>query len=86
MDKIALLNDSRMARIAYDFIRSFIEKNRQSHLSRVLAEIKTGPVDPQVYAKHLGAIAALDELEASFKREVFKGEKLERELLDASTR
>lgn len=86
MDKISVLNDSRMARIAYDFLRTLLEKHRQNHLSRILAEIKTGPVDAQIYAKHLGAIAALEELESSFKREILKGEKVERELLDANTK
>ena len=84
MDKISVLNDSRMARISFDFIRPLIEKHRQLYLSRILAETKAGPVDVQVYAKHLGSIAALDELEASFKKEILKGEKIERELLDAN--
>ena len=86
MDKISVLNDSRMARIAYDFLRALLEKHKQNHLNRILAEIKTGPVDAQVYARHLGAIAGLEELESSFKREILKGEKVERELLNANTK
>jgi len=83
MDKISVLNDSRLARIAYDFIRGQLEKTRKDLLARILAELKSGPVDPQIYAKHLGGIAALDEVDAIFRKEVLKGEKIERELLDA---
>jgi hypothetical protein len=86
MDKIAILNDSRMARIVFDAFKQVIEKQKSDLLARLLAETKAGPVDPQTYAKFLGGISALEELESVIKRQVFKGEKIERELLDAATR
>ena len=84
MDKIHLLNDSRMARIVYDSFGKYIAKHRADLLSRLLAMTKTGPVDPQVYAKFLGGIEALDELDSVIRKSVLKGEKVERELLDAA--
>ena len=86
MDKIAILNDSRMARIVFDAFKQVIEKQKSDLLARLLAETKAGPVDPQTYAKFLGGISALEELETVVKRQVIKGEKIEKELLDAATR
>jgi hypothetical protein len=84
MDKISVLNDSRIARIAYDAIKEILEKQKKDILQRLLSETKVGPLDPQVYAKHLGGIAALEELEGSVRKAILKGEKIERELLDAA--
>lgn len=86
MDKIALLNDSRMARIVFDSFKSLIDKHKNDLLNRLLAETKAGPVDPQTYAKFLGGISAIEELEGIIRKQVLKGEKIERELLDAATR
>jgi uncharacterized phage-associated protein len=84
MDKIQLLNDSRMARIVYEQFSQYIQKKRAELLARVLAETRAGPVDPQIYAKFLGGIDALDDLDSVIKKSVLKGEKIERELLDAA--
>lgn len=84
MDKIQILNDSRMARIVYEQFSQYIQKKRADLLARVLAETRAGPVDPQIYAKFLGGIDALDDLDSIIKKNVLKGEKIERELLDAS--
>ncbi len=84
MDKIQILNDSRMARLVYDSFRDVIEKQKKDLLGRLLSETKTGPLDPQVYAKYLGGISALDEFESVVRKQIFKGEKIERELLDAA--
>jgi hypothetical protein len=84
MDKISILNDSRIARIAYEAIKEILEKQKKDLLQRLLAETKVGPLDPQVYAKHLGGIAALEELDAVVRKAIVKGEKLEKELLDAA--
>jgi|GEM_PF-4798946 len=86
MDKIELLNDSRMARIVFESFKGVIDKQKADLLSRLLSETKTGPLDPQIYAKFLGGISALEELESVVKRQINKGEKTERELLDAATR
>lgn len=86
MDKISILNDSRIARIAYDSFKSIIEKQKNDLLARLLAETKMGPLDPQIYAKFLGGISAIEELESIIKRQILKGEKIERELLDESIR
>lgn len=83
MDKISVLNDSRVARIAYEAVRGMLEKTKKDLLARLMAELKLGPVDPQVYAKHLGGIAAIEEIDSIFRKEILKGEKIERELLDA---
>lgn len=84
MDKISVLNDSRLARIGYEFTRALLERGKKDLLARLLSETKTGPLDPQVYAKYLGGISALDEIDSLFRKEILKGEKVERELLDAS--
>lgn len=84
MDKLQLLNDSRMARIVYDQFGQYMNKHRSDLLTRLLAMTKTGPVDPQIYAKFLGGIEALDELDSIIRKSVLKGEKVERELLDAA--
>lgn len=84
MDKIQILNDSRMARIVYDHFDQYTKKLRSDLLSRLLALTKTGPIDPQVYAKFLGGIEALDELDSTIRKNVLKGEKVERELLHAA--
>ena len=84
MDKIRVLNDSRMARIVYDSFGQYLKNHKSSLLSRLLAATKTGPVDPQIYAKFLGGIEALDELDSIIKKNVLKGEKVEKELLDAA--
>jgi uncharacterized phage-associated protein len=84
MDKIAILNDSRMARVIYEAINAILERNKKDLLNRLLSETKSGPVDPQVYAKYLGGISALDELNVFLKKEIYRGEKIERELLDAN--
>lgn len=86
MDKISILNDSRMARIVFESFQSVIEKSKSDLLNRLLGETKLGPVDPQIYAKYLGGISALEELEFTIRKQVLKGEKIERELLDAATR
>lgn len=84
MDKIQVLNDSRMARLVYDTFRDLIQKHRNDLLNRLLSETKLGAVDPQIYAKHLGGIAALDEFDSAVRKQVLKGEKIERELLYAA--
>lgn len=86
MDKIGLLNDSRMARIVFESFKILIDKQKGDLLNRLLSELKTGPLDAQVYAKHLGGISALEELEIVIRKQILKGEKIERELLDAATR
>lgn len=83
MDKLQLLNDSRMARLVFDQLGEYLKKQRADLLSRLIAATKTGPLDPQIYAKHLGGIEALEELEFILKKTILKGEKIERELLDA---
>lgn len=82
MDKIKVLNDSRMARLVFDTIESYLRQHKERHLTRLLSETKTGPLDPQTYAKHLGGISALEELEIALKRDILKGEKTEMELLN----
>jgi len=82
MDKIKVLNDSRMARLVFDTIESYLKQHKERHLNRLLAETKVGPLDPQIYAKHLGGISALEELETALKRDILKGEKTEKELLN----
>lgn len=84
MDKLQILNDSRMARIVFESCEQYVSKHRTDLLSRLLALTKTGPVDPQVYAKFLGGIEALNELESVIRKSILKGEKVERELLDAA--
>lgn len=84
MDKIQVLNDSRMARLVYDSFKSILDKQRSDLLNRLLSETKVGPIDPQIYAKYLGGISALDEFDSVVRKQVFKGEKIERELLDAA--
>jgi len=84
MDKIQVLNDSRMARLVYDSFKSILDKQRGDLLNRLLSETKVGPVDPQTYAKYLGGISALDEFDSVVRKQIFKGEKIERELLDAA--
>lgn len=86
MDKLNILNESRMARVGYSSAKPYIDALRKDLLARLLAQTKVGPIDPQIYAKFLGGISAIDELEALLKREVLKGEKIEKELLDASQR
>lgn len=86
MNQIEVLNNSRMARIAFDAIRHFLEEQKKRTLQRLLSETKTGPLDPQVYAKHLGAISALEELESTLRKEVIKGETTEQELLNEQLR
>lgn len=86
MDKIAVLNSSRMARATYGATKEILDKHRKDLLARLLAQTKVGPVDPQVYAKFLGGISALDELESVIRKEIMKGESIEKELLDASQR
>jgi hypothetical protein len=86
MDKIGLLNNSRMARAAYALLKEYLDKQRKDLLARLLAQTKVGPVDPQIYAKFLGGIASLDELEGVIRREILKGEPIEKELLNASQR
>jgi hypothetical protein len=81
MDKISILNNSRLARIAYDAVREFLEDSKKKLLVRLLSESKTGPLDPQVYAKYIGGIQALEDLETLMKKEILKGEKVETELL-----
>lgn len=65
-----------------DVVKEYIDASKDRLLRRLLAETKTGPLDPQVYAKHLGGISALEELETSIKRDILKGEKTEMELLN----
>jgi hypothetical protein len=84
MDKIQILNDSRMARIVYEQFSQYIQKKRADLLARVLAETRAGPVDPQIYAKFLGGIDALDDLDSIIRKSVLKGERVEKELLDAT--
>jgi hypothetical protein len=84
MDSIQLLNDSRMARIVYEQFSKYIQKKRTELLNRILSETRAGPVDPQIYAKFLGGIDALDDLDSVIRKDVLKGEKAERELLDAA--
>ena len=86
MDKIHVLNQSRMARHVYDVSKSLIEAHKKALLDRLLSETRTGPVDPQTYAKFLGGISALDELDIAIRKSILKGEQIERELLDAATR
>lgn len=86
MDKIDVLNQSRMARHVYDVSKSLIETHKKALLDRLLSETRTGPVDPQTYAKFLGGISALDELDIAIRKSILKGEQIERELLDAATR
>ena len=83
MDKIQVLNDSRMARIVYEQFSKYVQKKRADLLARILSETRAGPVDPQIYAKFLGGIDALDDLDAVIRKDVLKGERVERELLDA---
>lgn len=86
MTQIEVLNNSRMARIAFDAVKSFLDEQKKRILQRLLSETKTGPLDPQVYAKHLGGISALEELESILRKEVLKGEKTEQELLSEQLR
>lgn len=86
MNQIEVLNNSRIARIAFDAVKAFLDEQKKRTLQRLLSETKTGPLDPQVYAKHLGAISALEELEATLRKEVLKGEKTEQELLNDQLR
>lgn len=86
MDRISILNNSRMARMAYDVIREYLEDSRKKILTRLLAEMKNGALDPQIYSKHLGGIQALDDLETLLRKEVLKGEKTEMEILNESAR
>lgn len=86
MNQIEILNNSRIARIAFDAVKSFLDEQKKKTLQRLLSETKIGPLDPQVYAKHLGAISALEELEATLRKEVLKGERTEQELLNDQLR
>lgn len=81
MNHIEILNNSRMARVAFDSVKKFLDSEKNKILARLLSEVKAGPVDPQIYAKYLGGISALEELEFTIKREILKGEKIETELL-----
>lgn len=85
MDRISILNNSRMARMAYDVIQEYLDSSKKRLLTRLLAEMKNGPLDPQIYSKHLGGIQALDDLESLIKKEILKGEKTEMELLNESS-
>lgn len=86
MEKLEILNESRVARHVYEATKRYLDEHKKSLLDRLLAETRTGPIDPQTYAKYLGGISALDELEVALKKTILKGEKTERELLDAATR
>lgn len=82
MDKVAILNNSRMARLAYETLKDFSEASKKRLLARLLAETKVGPLDPQTYAKYLGGIEAIEDLESILKKEILKGEKIETEILN----
>lgn len=82
MNSIEVLNSSRLARIAFDSVKKYLDDEKKKLLARLLSETKVGPLDPQIYAKYLGGISALEELEFTIKREILKGEKIETELLD----
>lgn len=82
MDKIQVLNDSRIARIAFDAVKKYLDEAKSKLLTRLIAETRTGPLDPQTYARHLGGISALEDLETTLKKEILKGEKSEMELLN----
>jgi len=82
VNSIEVLNSSRLARIAFDSVKKYLDDEKKKLLARLLSETKVGPLDPQIYAKYLGGISALEELEFTIKREILKGEKIETELLD----
>lgn len=83
-DNISVLNSSRMARISYEYTKEHFKKHKEELLKVLLSHMRNGAVDPQVYAKYLGGIQALDDLESFFKKEILKGEKIETELLNES--
>jgi uncharacterized phage-associated protein len=86
MDKIEILNESRLARLIYDATKSLFEAHKKNLLARLITETKSGPVDPQTYAKFLGGIAVIEDLDLAIRKNILKGETIEKELLDAATR
>lgn len=86
MDKIEILNESRLSRLIYDATKNLFETHKKNLLARLLTETKSGPVDPQTYAKFLGGIAAIEDLDLAIRKSILKGEQTERELLDAAAR
>ena len=78
-DNLKILNDSRMARMAWDEFGRFITEAKEAQITKLAARQRLGGVPMDVYSSIMGGYLALCDLENDIKRVIIKADKLEEE-------